>query len=233
MTQTVLITGAGRGLGLALTQVFLEAGLRVVAGERKPSRELDRLKAAHEARLSRVTLDQSSTESVRSAAAEVASALDGGLNVLINNAAILPSAGRGTLEALDVDAGLEVLDINALGPLRVTQAFLSLLERGQRKLIVNVSSEAGSIGDCWRKDDFPYCMSKAALNMQSALLQNALSPRGFQLLAVHPGWIRSDMGGPKADLAPKAAAEALFSLITNLRADAPLFVDYTGKELKF
>lgn len=233
MTQTVLITGAGRGLGLALTQVFLEAGFRVVAGERKPARELDRLKTAHEARLSRVTLDQSSTESVRAAAAAVASTLDGGLDVLINNAAILPSAGRGTLEELDVDAGLEVLDVNALGPLRVAQAFLPLLERGERKLIVNVSSEAGSIGDCWRKDEFPYCMSKAALNMQSAILQNALTPRGFSLLAVHPGWIRSDMGGPKADLAPKEAADALFSLIAARAADAPLFVDYTGKALNF
>jgi NAD(P)-dependent dehydrogenase (short-subunit alcohol dehydrogenase family) len=233
VSLTILLTGAARGLGLSLVEALLEGNHRVFAGRRGPSPELDALEARSAGRLVPLALDVTDSSAVRAAAARVATQADG-LDVVVNNAAVLPEAGRGTLEETDVDVGRYVYDVNGLGPLRVTQAFLPLLRSGKRRLIVNVSSEAGSIADCWRKDDFLYCMSKAALNMQSAILKNSLGPEGFSILSVHPGWLRTDMGGPNADLDPRESALALRSLIETPRAaDAPIYVDHTGKQLRW
>lgn len=178
-----------------------------------------------------ISLDVTSSSSVNAAAAEVAERFSS-IDVLVNNAAILPEQGRGPLPELAIDVGLNVYNVNALGPLRVTQAFLPLLEKGQRRLIVNVSSEAGSIGDCWRKDEFLYCMSKCALNMQTMILKNLLAPQGFDLLAIHPGWLRTDMGGPNADIDPKEAAEGIFRLTNQPRqAGATTYIDYQGRPM--
>jgi len=195
---------------------FLEAGFVVFAGTRQPSPNLAKLRESSPDRFFEISLDVTSRQSLTSAAAEVAKRVMS-VDILLNNAAILPEEGRGPFEELAVDVGLQVYDVNALGPLRTTQAFLPLLEKGQRRLIVNISSEAGSIGNCWRKDEFLYCMSKSALNMQTMILKNLLSPRGFELLAIHPGWLRTDMGGPNADLDPKEAAEGIFLLTTQPR----------------
>lgn len=79
-----------------------------------------------------------------------------------------------------------------------------------KKVIVNISSEAGSIGECWRDREFDYCMSKAALNMQSVLLQKYLKSEGIKVLAIHPGWMRTDMGGAEADISPDTSAGGRF-----------------------
>ena len=231
-TPTIFITGAGRGVGRSLVEAFRETSYRIFAGFRERSAELEALARATDA-IRPVPIDVTRAESVR-AAARLVSEESEGLDVLVNNAAILPEAGRGTLETTNVEVGLSVFDVNSLGPLRVSQAFLPLLRRGTRRLIVNVSSEAGSVGDCWRKDDFLYCMSKSALNMQTAILKNALAAEGFQLLAVHPGWVRTTMGGPKATLSPSESAAALRRLIeapAPTADDAPFYLDYRGEAL--
>lgn len=156
------------------------------------------------------------------------------IDVLINNAAVLLAEGRGSLDALDFDAGLRVYDVNSLGPLRVTAAFLPLLEVGERRLIVNVSSEAGSIADCWRKDEYFYCMSKAALNMQSAILRNQFEEKRIEVLAVHPGWMRTDMGGANADIEPTEAAEGIFRLVEQSRLGKKgIYFDYRGQAMRW
>lgn len=231
-TPTIFITGAGRGVGLSLVEAFRDANYRIFAGFREHSAELDVVARASKA-IRPVPIDVTRADSVRAAAHRVSEETDG-LDVLVNNAAILPESGRGTLETTNVEVGLSVFDVNSLGPLRVTQAFLPLLRRGARRLIVNVSSEAGSVGDCWRKDDFLYCMSKSALNMQTAILKNALAPEGFQLLALHPGWVRTTMGGPSASLSPSESAAALLRLIdapAPTDEKAPFYLDYRGEPL--
>ncbi|MGC4089004.1 MAG: SDR family oxidoreductase [Polyangiaceae bacterium] len=230
MSGTVLITGAAKGLGFFLCEVFRESGWTVFAGHREMSSALAAF-AASDAAVHPVPLDVTDPEGVRAAARVVAGRVSA-LDVLLNNAAILPQAGRGRIDQVDIEVGQRVFDVNALGPLRVTQAFLPLLERGQRRLLVNVSSEAGSIGECWRHDDYLYCMSKAALNMQTVLLRNALAESRISLLAVHPGWMRTSMGGPNAALDPRDSARALRSLVEAPRAaDAPIFVDQNGQAL--
>src|SRR5262249_57807923 len=127
---------------------------------------------------------------------------------------------------------MRTLDVNALGPLRVVQAFLPLLRAGRSPLLVNVSSEAGSIGPAGRDREFDYCMSKAALNMATRLLGNYLSG-AVRVLALHPGWLRTDMGGPHAALDPDAVAETVSE---RLLGDDPapsssLFIDHQGRPL--
>ena len=121
------------------------------------------------------------------------------------------------------------MDVNAFGPLRVTQQFLPLLEKGQMKRLVYISSEAGSIGDCPRKTEFGYTMSKAALNMEVKLLNNYLEPRGYAVFAIHPGWIRTDMGGPNADISAEEAAEDVYRLTLQERGEnSPIFMQRDG-----
>lgn len=235
MIETVLVTGADRGLGLALVRRFLAAGRRVFAGLYGDGAGLRPLVAEYPEKLVAVPLDVTEAESVRRAAESVAKAAPA-LDVLINNAGVHMEDKNTPLEAVDLeDSHLErTMAINAFGPLRVTKAFLPLLLRGRRRLIMNVSSEAGSIADCWRDREFAYCMSKAALNMQSRLLQNYLGPRGLKVLAVHPGWMRTEMGGPDADIEADEAAAGLFELaVREWSPDDGIYFDYQGKPLRW
>lgn len=233
MSSTIVITGAGRGLGLCLANRYLDAGWMVFAGTKQPSPQLSALRAHAENRLFEIALDVTSSKSVTDAATAVASRV-ASIDILVNNAAILPAEGRGPLPELAIDVGLKVFDVNALGPLRVTQAFLTLLQKSDRRLIINISSEAGSVADCWRHDEFLYCMSKSALNMQTMILKNLLGPQGFELLAVHPGWMRTEMGGPSADIDPAQAAQGIFALSQQSRDNAAaMYIDYKGKPMRW
>ena len=234
MTKTVLITGANRGLGIAMCEQFLRGGYRVFAGARQSLSNLDALSASFPGMLTCLPLDVTSLEQVRAARQQLAG-LTGGLDILINNAGVHLDSKVTALEVLDLDdpAWQTTFDINSFGPLRVTQQMLPLLENAARKLIINISSEAGSIGECWRDREFFYCMSKAALNMQTRLLQNYLQPRGFSVLSVHPGWFRSDMGGPEADISPDEAASAIFNLAEREEPVAEIYMDYQLNPLKW
>lgn len=233
MSRSILITGASRGLGLCLAELYAEAEWKVFAGCRGPAPDLRALADKHPHRVFPISLDVTNRDvlfAARDAVTEQSSSLD----ALINNAAILPEIGRGPIETMNIEIGLELFDVNSLGPLRVTQTFLPLLRGGERRLIVNVSSEAGSVGECWRKDEYLYCMSKAALNMQTAILKNHLSPEGFEVFAVHPGWMRTEMGGPNADIPPGVAAAGIFALSQTSRAPTdPFYMDYLGKTMKW
>jgi NAD(P)-dependent dehydrogenase (short-subunit alcohol dehydrogenase family) len=228
--QHVMVTGADSGLGLALAGKFLAEGWRVFAGRFAHGPALDSLVGQSVGRLTALGLDVRSIESVRVAADAVA-AVTPSLDLLINNAGINPDRDV-PLEQLDIELSRQAIDTNALGPLRVTQQFLPLLRRGTLKRIVNVSSEAGSIANCYRTSWFGYSMSKAGLNIQTRLLQNYLGKEGFTVLAVHPGWMRSGMGAADATFAPQTPAASLYPLITGPRApDAPQFFQWDGAPL--
>jgi len=234
MRETVLITGANRGLGLALANKFGGEDWQVLAGARADHGGLADL-VKRFPHVSVVSLDVTDVDSVRNAARQVSERATG-LDILINNAAIFPEEGTPPLAKLDLsDMHLQrTMDVNVLGPLRVTQQFLPLLERGQRKLILNVSSEAGSIADCRRKSQYAYCMSKAALNMQSRILQNDLGRKGFKVLAVHPGWMQTDMGGPDATVPPDVSAAGIFRLaMRHWDPSDEIYWDYRGNSLRW
>lgn len=234
MAETVFVSGAGRGLGQALVTRFLEAGFRVFGGARSSSGLAELLRIFPKT-LTFIPLDVTNMTSIRRCAERVARET-ADLDILVNNAAInLPDA-RGPLDELDLSSQHleQSMAVNAFGPLRLVQQLQPLLARGQRKLILNISSEAGSISTCGRDREFAYCMSKAALNMETKLLHNALSPCGFTVLAVHPGWVRTDMGGPQAHLSAEESAEGVFQLALQKRTpEDSIYLDYKGNILNW
>lgn len=133
---------------------------------------------------------------------------------------------------------MQTIDVNACGPLRVVQQFLPLLQDGHVKLIVNMSSEAGSIQDCERTVWYGCCMSEVALNMQSRILASYLAPQGFRVVAVHPGGMKTDML-PSCTRSPGEAAESIYALVDKpgysdrgavraVRRNRPAFLNLTG-----
>ncbi len=233
--DSVFITGADKGLGLALVTKFLDAGFLVFAGSLGGRDDLPRLAARFPDRLHVIFQDVTDMASVRRSAREVGRLTDS-LDILINNAGVSLKHAQALLPDLDLaDGHLQtMMEVNAFGPLRVTQQMLPFLEKGRRKRIVTVTSEAGSIAGCCRDSWFGYCMSKAAANMECQILQRWLGPKGFKVLAVQPGWMKTDMGGPDADIPPETLAAGIFALATKDWAPGdPVYVEYTGKPMEW
>jgi NAD(P)-dependent dehydrogenase (short-subunit alcohol dehydrogenase family) len=230
MDDRFLITGAARGLGLAMTEQLVERGCHVAALVRAESADLAQLQSRYAERLSVHRGDVTDEASIRSLFAEVARRL-GYLDAIINNAVTYLDGSRPTLEDADLSICARTFEVNAVGPLRIVQQGLPLLRKGRRKLIVNVSSEAGSIGDCRRKTEYAYCMSKSALNMGSKLLQNLLAPEGIKILALHPGWFNSSGKGPAPISAREASRKVLETILKPHTLEGPLYVDPNGSPL--
>ncbi len=231
MTPRVLITGASRGLGASLARAFAERGALVFAGARGVRPALDAIAERYPGQVRAVDLDVTSDASVARAYAAVAAEAPA-LDVLINNAAIRSPSVSNAIEEVDFGDMARTFEVNSIGPLRIVQRFLPMLRAGASPVLVNVSSEAGSIGQCWRDREFDYCMSKAAMNMATALLANYL--RGeIRVLSLHPGWLRTDMGGAAAALDPDTTAGDIVALILReaARAEGPLFQTHEGETL--
>lgn len=234
-TYHAFVTGADRGLGLALCVNLLQRGWRVFAGQYMPEwPELTALATQYPDRLRVTPLDVSSTTSVKQAAEIVATYTDH-LDMLINNAGVIShTTGRTIRQSPDYDEMHRVYDVNALGPLRVVEAFLPLTDIGTLKRLCFVSSEAGSIERSRHVSWFGYCMSKAALNMAVKILFNDLRPQGYTFRLYHPGWVRSYMSGQKntqADLEPEEAAAYAIPFFLNPQPDEDCLAltDYLGQ----
>lgn len=229
--RRVLVTGANRGLGLEFTRQLLARGDRVIAACRDPARAnaLSALATAHPEQLHVLAADIARSASVAALAGE-AGHLFNGLDLLINNAGVLISGERfGTVSAESLQTSLTT---NAIGPFLLTQALTPLLAQGNRAIVANISSELGSIADT---DSFytpSYAISKAAQNMASVLLAHGLSDRRIRVLALHPGWVHTAMGGERAPVSPAASVTGLLEVIDRLGpADTGRFLDYQGKSL--
>ena len=230
--KNILITGAAGGLGIALVNEYLSRGFRVFAADVVPEAEaLARLPEGKDM-LFYLSADVTDTASVDRLAAFVSSRTDA-LDILINAAGIIRPESEDLLENFDIDGSLRVFDVNALGPLRIVKAMIGLLRAGEDKVLVNISSEAGSLtshADYIMRYD--YCMSKAALNIQSVILQRYLKPEGIRVLLIHPGWMHTPMGGPKAPVDPADAARGTAELAEELRGslDRYMYWNYNKTE---
>lgn len=236
MQPIAFVTGADRGLGLALCGELLEQGWSVWAGQYMPDwPELKALMSQYADALHPVALDVDSTASVQSAAQAVGAAV-GRLDLLINNAGVIsPTLTRSIRKCQDYDEMQRLFGVNALGPIRVVEAFLPLMDQGTLKRLCFISSEAGSIERCRRQAWYGYCMSKSALNMAVRIMFNDLRLEGYTFRLYHPGWMRSYMSGQKnsqADMEPEeAAAKAVpFFLGTLADEDRLVMTDYAGHE---
>lgn len=225
MDRIAVVTGADRGLGLALTAGLLERGWRVFAGQYLPDwPALGELASLYPQQLGVVAMDVGDTDSVRAAAQAVA-AQAGWVDLLINNAGVNSrTSPREIREPQDYAEMQRLYNTNAQGPLRVVEAFLPLTDRGKMKRLCFVSSEAGSINSARRTAWFGYCSSKAALNMATRLLFNRLRPQGYTFRVYHPGWVRSYISGVKnteADLEPEEAAVPALAYFLRERGGDP------------
>lgn len=231
--MNILITGAGRGLGYELTAEALKRGHEVIAGVRRPDQEqtkLSQLAAIYGNKLTVAALDVADEEGIAKLAASLQEQGQS-LGAIINNAAVL-TARDTQIEELDIQDMLTTMDINLYGPMRVVKHFLRLLTEPECS-IINISSEAGSITNAY-SGDYPYSISKTALNMFSQQLHVYLKERGIQVLSVHPGWMHTDMGGSEAPTNPRQSAEGIIDLIEQRTSPEGhfMFVDYTGEEMK-
>ncbi|HYQ45940.1 MAG TPA: SDR family oxidoreductase [Polyangiaceae bacterium] len=237
--ENILVTGANRGIGLALTRRFLELGQRVFAGVRNPdsARALADLPPALRERLTLIALEVTSDESVRQAAARVKS-FTPRLDVLVNMAGVSPAPHDARLDAVDLAKCRETYEINVLGPLRTAQAFAPLLRAAasadKPARLVNVSSGVASMAGKDNGMFYAYCVSKTALNMLSLTQSFDLRSDNVCVVALDPGWVRTDLGGPNAHLAPEESARPCADLILGLTlAQTGKFLHYSGSEIAF
>lgn len=253
-SETVhVVTGGNRGLGFEHVKQFLEnTQSNVVATARSPAKadKLQALSKQYHARLHVVTMDAADESSIQGAVHEVSKLHPQGIDYLLNNA----GTQEGTHRALQTSGEdyRQVLNVNVVGPFLVTKHFLPLLKKKQTRTIINTSSILGSVS--WNraatkgKNPFgPYFLaynsSKAAVNMQTSILANDLREEGFTVIALHPGWVQTDMGnaakelpeageGPPLD--PHTSIAGQHKVINGLTTkDSGKFLSYDGSELQY
>ncbi len=225
---TYLITGANRGIGLELTRQLTARGDRVIGAARNPA-AADDLKAVTDFV---TTLDVADESSVLAMAKRLSSET---IDVLINNAGVFPDSGVTSCLETTPEMMLDAYRTNVVGPLLVTRALLPQLEAGDRKLAVQITSNMGSNEEqtrVKRTGHLAYCASKSALNMVNTLMANELTDRGVTSVALHPGWIKTDMGGENAELELEDAASMIIKTIDALKPkDAGAYKDYKNKKM--
>ncbi|TAN46437.1 MAG: SDR family oxidoreductase [Methylococcaceae bacterium] len=226
----VLVSGANRGLGLEFCRQYAAAGWHTIATCRQPDRApaLQALADSH-ANLEIHALDVADCAGIDRLAAQLSGLA---IDVLLNNAGVYGDNSGNGFGSLDYEQWQRVLRINSLGPVKMAEAFIDHVQRSERKLIVAVTSLMGSMADNGSGGSLMYRSSKAALNASVRSLALDLRPRRVGLLLVHPGWVRTDMGGMEAPLSVEASVNGMRCLIENfdLRHSGD-FVDYLGKPL--
>jgi NAD(P)-dependent dehydrogenase (short-subunit alcohol dehydrogenase family) len=247
---TVLVTGANRGIGLELGRQYAAAGWNVLATCRAPGRaaKLQELARAGTGsafagfeegwansgaaprptfKIEMLPLSVTDPEHIENLARD----LDGRpLDLLLNNAGVRGD-GAANLGSIDPGAFLHTIHVNTLGALKVTEALLPNLRRAEAPLVVMMSSSLGSLARNEEGGDYAYRASKAAMNAVMRSLAADLKPQGIAVVALHPGWVRTDMGGRHARLSVEESVAALRQVLERVTfADTGRFLRWDGRE---
>ena len=223
---TVLITGANRGLGLEFVKQYALDNYEVIACTRKINKkdDLHRLQASFE-NISIHTLDVENFLSID----QFAKTLKKPIDILINNAGLYPNS---SFDHMNYEAWLNAFKINTLAAFKMAKAFLPHLKKGELKKIVSLTSKMGSIDDNSGGGEYLYRSSKTALNMVMKSLSIDLKPHDMSLITLHPGWVRTDMGGPNGLIDVDESVTGMKRQIDKLSIKTTgQFIAYDGKKI--
>lgn len=223
---TVLVTGSNRGLGLEFCRQYAAKGWEVLASCRNPTTAVELAKIPN---VRILPLDVSDFSQIDKLASELKGIA---IDVLINNAGIYADTAGHNFGQLDFEAWVYTLKVNTQAPVKMAEAFLSNLKQSDKKLLVSITSQMGSIADNSSGGSILYRTSKAALNAAMKSLAIDLETQGIGVLLFHPGWVKTDMGGPNALITPQTSVAGMRSLIERF---SPLqsgsFLKYDGSTL--
>ncbi|MFP4228158.1 MAG: SDR family oxidoreductase [Salinivenus sp.] len=237
LAACALVTGANRGLGLEWIRQLAPRTDRLYATCRRPedAAALQEQAATHPSTTDVLSLDVTEPDAIEAAARRVRDDV-GALDLLVNNAGTNGGGTDDRFGTVEAETMTRVLRVNTVGPHLMTQAFADLLRAGSeaegQAVVVNVTSQLGSIANTRGGGWHSYKASKAALNMCTRLQAGALKSDGVVPVALHPGWVRTEMGGPNARLSTETAVSGMLDVIDDLSSeDAGRFLTYEGDEL--
>lgn len=207
---TVLITGANRGIGLEMTREYAARGDRVLAccRDSKAARDLAGIAAEADVRIFEVRVSDGLS------VARLAENLNGeAIDLLINNAGTIgPAQADQTATRMDFDGWAEAFAVNTMAPVRVMQALMPNLKASDQGRVATITSQLGSLA-LDMPMGYAYCSSKAALNKFMKLAAQDLRSEGIGVCVIHPGWVKTDMGGPDAQLTPRESAAGIIAVL--------------------
>lgn len=226
--MNILITGTNRGLGVEFVRQYAEEGHRVFACARHHSDALKELAEKYPT-ISIHTLDVTDTGQIEALSRTLQ---DEPIDLLINNAGVAVDRNEPSLSRVDYEAWKTTMEVNLHAPLKMVNAFLPALRRGEKRLIVTLSSIMGSIAKNTTGGYYLYRSSKAAVNAAMKSLSVDLKREKMTVVVLHPGWVKTDMGGEGADIEPKESIAGMRAVIAKLTLeDSGRFLDYKGETI--
>jgi NAD(P)-dependent dehydrogenase (short-subunit alcohol dehydrogenase family) len=227
--KTTLITGANRGIGLEFSRQFAAEGWCVIACSRIPEKSdaLNSLAAQYPDLVKVLALDVADHVQIERLAQDLAEI---SIDLLINNAGIYPDSDNKGFGHTDYAEWVQAFRINTMAPLKIAETFATQISRSKQKTIVTITSKMGSISDNSGGGNYLYRSSKAAVNMVVKSLAIDLKPLGITAVVFHPGWVKTDMGGPNAMITAEQSVSGIRQVIGNLTtADSGKFLAYDGQ----
>lgn len=227
--ETVLITGANRGIGLEFTERFASEGWRVIGCCRNPAEATELQQLA--ARFPGIDVHQLDVTDYDQVAALARRLQNRAIDILLSNAGIYGPKGK-SFGKVEAAPWREVFEVNTIAPMMLVQAFAAHVAASERKLVAVVSSKMGSIDDNGSGGAYIYRSSKTAVNQVVKSLSIDLAERGISVLALHPGWVKTAMGGPNAEIGVDESVNGMVQLLLSAGSEVSgQFFDYNGDSI--
>lgn len=228
--MNILITGANRGIGLEMVRYCQQQDWRIFACCRNPhnAEALFNIAKSSDGQISVHIADMQELSTLQALAYELR---NDAIDILLNNAGIHGS-DKNTFGAVDVDSWQQAFQVNCIAPLKMVEAFSAHLHMGERKQVACMSSKMASMADNGYGSSYIYRSSKAALNAVVKSLSIDLKDKGITSVALHPGWVKTDMGGVGAEISTRECVEQIFSILSSLTIkDSGRFIDIDGSDI--
>ena len=228
--MVILITGASRGIGLEMVKYGIEQNWRLYACCRHPQ-QADSLLALAKLANGRVSVHVADMNELATIQALAYELRNEAIDILINNAGVYGS-DKNSFGNVDVQSWINTFQVNSIAPLKVSESLIEQLRMGDKKIIACMSSKMASMDDNGSGGSYIYRSSKAALNAVVKSLSIDLKDKGIISVALHPGWVKTDMGGADAEITTRECVEQLFSNMSSLKIeDSGRFIDIDGSDI--